>query len=91
MDIDKHEVRVDETRIEDFTVTEFAVLAALLEHPGRVLTRAQLIDRAYQHDNHITERTVDTHIRRIRAKFKPFGLDPIQTVHGLGYKSGELA
>lgn len=90
MDIDRHEVRVGERIIDDFTVTEFAVLCSLLEHPGRVLTRSQLIDRAYQHDNHITERTIDTHIRRIRAKIRPFGIDPIQTIHGLGYKSGEL-
>jgi two-component system OmpR family response regulator len=71
-------------------VTEFGVLQALLERPGRLLTRSQLIDRAYAHDNHITERTIDTHIRRIRAKMRPYGIDPIETVHGLGYKAGEL-
>ena len=66
------------------------MLQALIERPGLVLTRTQLIDRSYEHDNHITERTIDTHIRRIRAKMRPFGVDPIQTVHGLGYKACEV-
>ncbi len=87
VDVPRHEVRVRGVVVPDLTVTEFGVLQALLERPGMVLTRAQLIDRAYEHDNHITERTIDTHIRRIRAKLRPFGFDPIQTVHGLGYKA----
>jgi two-component system OmpR family response regulator len=90
MDLPRHEVRVRGELVPDLTVTEFAVLHALIERPGRVLTRTQLIDRAYEHDNHITERTMDTHIRRIRAKMRPFGVDPIQTVHGLGYKACEV-
>jgi two-component system OmpR family response regulator len=91
MDLPRHLVRVRGSVVPDLTVTEFAVLQALIERPGRVLTRTQLIDRSYEHDNHITERTIDTHIRRIRAKMRPFGIDPIQTVHGLGYKAFELA
>lgn len=87
MDLARHEVRVGANKVTDLTVTEFGVLVALLEHPGRVLTRSQLIDRAYAHDNHVTERTIDTHIRRIRSKLRPFGVDPIGTVHGLGYKA----
>lgn len=71
------------------TSTEFAVLAALIERPGVVLTRAQLMQRAYDSDVHVTERTLDTHVRRIRAKFRPFGADPIATVHGVGYKASE--
>ena len=46
----------------------FAALK-LLERPGVVLSRAQLMQRAYRYDNLITERTIDTHVRRIRAKF----------------------
>ena len=91
MDLPRHEVRVRGSVVPDLTVTEFAVLQALIERPGRVLTRTQLIDRSYEHDNHITERTIDTHIRRIRAKLRPFGIDPIETVHGLGYKACDLA
>jgi two-component system OmpR family response regulator len=89
IDLARHELRVSGTRVE-LTVTEFGVLVALCEHPGRVLTRGQLIERAYQHDHHITERTIDTHIRRLRAKLRPFGLDPIETVHGLGYRAADL-
>lgn len=82
-----HEVKVDGEHPVLFTVTEFRVLHAVLERPGRVLTRMQLIERAYDGDHHITERTIDTHIRRIRAKLRPFGINPIITVHGLGYKT----
>ena len=85
LDIDRHEVIVGQERI-DFTVTEFALLRAVLESKGRVLSRTQLIDRAYSELTHITERTIDTHIRRIRQKLRGHHLDPIETVHGLGYK-----
>ncbi len=63
------------------------MLGALLERPGVVLSRAQLMQRAYRYDNLITERTIDTHVRRIRAKFREEGGDPIATVHGVGYKA----
>ena len=43
--------------------------------------------RAYTYDHLITERTIDTHVRRIRAKFRLHGVDPITTVHGVGYKA----
>lgn len=89
IDVVRHEVRVRGDKIS-LTVTEFGVLRALVERPGRLLTRSQLIERAYAHDNHITERTIDTHIRRIRAKMRPYDVDPIETVHGLGYKASEL-
>lgn len=69
------------------TATEFAVLSALYERPGVVLSRAQLLDRTYSTDVHVTERTLDTHVRRIRAKFRERGGDPIATVHGVGYKA----
>jgi two-component system OmpR family response regulator len=45
------------------------------------------MQRAYRYDNLITERTIDTHVRRIRAKFRAAGGDPIATVHGVGYKA----
>lgn len=86
IDVPRHEVRVHGNRVE-LTATEFGVLLALYEAPGRVLTRGQLIDRAYSHDNVITERTIDTHVRRIRSKLRAHGLDPIETVHGVGYKA----
>ena len=86
IDTSRHEVSVRGTPIE-LTVTELRILRALLEAGGRVLTRGQLIEHLREADYHITERTVDTHIRRIRAKLRPHGVDPIETVHGLGYKA----
>jgi two-component system OmpR family response regulator len=71
------------------TVTEFALLQALMKTPGKVFTRDELVDRAYGHGHVITERTVDSHIRRIRKKFKPYDADPIETVYGLGYRLRE--
>lgn len=86
IDLDRWEVRVRGERV-DMTRTELMLLAAILERPGVVLSRAQLVQRAYPHDNLITERTIDTHVRRVRAKLRPLGVDPIATVHGVGYKS----
>jgi two-component system OmpR family response regulator len=86
LDVDRHEARAS-GEVVPLTATEFGLLGALLERPGVVLSRAQLMERAYRYDNLITERTIDTHVRRIRAKFRAAGgLDPIATVHGVGYK-----
>ena len=90
LDLAGHEARVDDRKV-DFTVTELGILTALLARPGHVLTRAQLIERVRAADYHITERAIDTHVRRIRAKLRPFGLDPIETVHGVGYKAAPEA
>jgi two-component system OmpR family response regulator len=86
LNLPAHEARVDGTPVE-LTVTEFAILRALLEHPGRVWSRTQIIARVRAHDFQMTERTIDTHIRRIRGKLRAHALDPIETVHGLGYKA----
>ncbi len=86
IDFERHEVRCKCQRLE-LTPTEFGVLAALLERPGVVLSRGQLMDRGYADAALVTERTIDTHIRRIRRKFRHLGVDPITTVHGLGYKA----
>ena len=86
IDTSRHEASVRGARVE-LTVTELRILRALLEAGGRVLTRGQLIEHVREADYHITERTVDTHVRRIRAKLRPHGVDPIETVHGLGYKA----
>jgi len=88
LDPERHRARFD-SRDVSLTATEFALLLALLERPGVVLTRAQLMQRAYPCDLHVTERTLDTHVRRIRAKFRGFSADPIATVHGVGYRAGE--
>ncbi|HUQ07946.1 MAG TPA: response regulator transcription factor [Kofleriaceae bacterium] len=81
------ECTIDGHHVIPLTVTELRLLAALFEHPGRVLSRTQLITCAYDGDHHVTARTVDTHVRNIRAKLAVHGVDPIATVHGLGYRS----
>ncbi len=68
------------------TVTEFALLRTLAERPGRVMTRDALMDGAYALNHYVSDRTVDSHIRRVRAKFLTAGGSPVETVHGLGYK-----
>ncbi|HVY46816.1 MAG TPA: response regulator [Minicystis sp.] len=88
IDAERHEVRFAGRPVA-LTPTEFGVLGALLERPGVVLSRAQLMQRAYAYDNLVTERTIDTHVRRIRAKFRQAGGDPIATVHGVGYKAAD--
>jgi two-component system OmpR family response regulator len=88
VDPERHEVSHGGRRVV-LTATEFALLAALVERPGVVFTRAQLMRRAYDTDVHVTERTLDTHVRRIRAKFRALGADPIETVHGVGYRASE--
>jgi two-component system OmpR family response regulator len=89
IDADRHEVSHDGQPIE-LTATEFTLLQALLRHPGRVFTRSMLVNEVYSFDHHITERTIDTHVRRIRAKFRPLDHDPIETVFGVGYKGREI-
>jgi len=86
LDLERWEAHVHDRPVE-LTRTELLLLAALLDRPGVVLSRAQLVQRAYQDDNLITERTIDTHVRRVRAKLRPLGVDPIGTVHGVGYKA----
>jgi two-component system, OmpR family, response regulator len=86
IDFERHEVRFAAERV-DLTPSELAVLAALLERPGVVLSRSELVERGHGDGTVITERTIDTHVRRIRRKFGEFGIDPITTVHGVGYKA----
>jgi len=68
------------------TVSEFELLRAIMRTPGRVYSRGELVDRAWGAGHHITERTIDSHVRRIRRKFADVGADPIETVFGVGYR-----
>jgi two-component system OmpR family response regulator len=70
------------------TLTEFGILRTLLTRPGRVCRRDQLMDQAYELHKVVSDRTIDSHVRRVRAKFAALGVDPIETVHGIGYKLG---
>ena len=73
------------------TVTEFLMLQALVRHPGHVKSRKQLHQDGYPHDAYVSERTIDSHIKRLRRKFEE--IDPafnrIETVYGLGYRYSE--
>jgi two-component system, OmpR family, response regulator len=68
------------------TVTEFALLRCLMGHADKVYSRAELVDRAYGLGHAITDRTIDSHIRRMRRKLADVGADPIETVYGVGYR-----
>lgn len=71
------------------TVTEFGMLRTLMRRPGKVYSRAELMRGAYRDQTIVSERTIDSHITRVRKKFEELGAAPIETVHGLGYKCGE--
>lgn len=72
----------------DLTVTEFLMLQSLVRHPGHVKTRRQLTREGYPHDNYVSERTIDSHVKRIRKKFEAIDpqFDRIDTVYGMGYR-----
>lgn len=72
----------------DLTLTEFLMLYSLVENPGQVKTRDRLIDSAYGANVYIDDRTVDSHIKRLRRKFKDVNpnFSGIETLYGVGYR-----
>ncbi|HEY2289834.1 MAG TPA: response regulator transcription factor [Thermoanaerobaculia bacterium] len=70
------------------TVTEFTLLHALARRPGHVKTRAQLLEEGYPHDAYASDRTIDSHVKRLRKKLAEAdpASDAIETVYGLGYR-----
>ena len=68
------------------TVTEFGILRTLMGFPGKVFSRSELMDGAYRDFTVVAERTIDSHVRRVRHKFAAVGGDPVETVHGVGYR-----
>ena len=70
------------------TVTELGILRTLIERPGKVFSRDHLMGSAYESRTVVADRTIDSHVRRVRAKLRAAGGDPIETVHGAGYKLG---
>lgn len=69
------------------TAIEFAILVALTARPGLVLSRDQLMDAAYGGRVHVSDRTIDSHVRNIRAKFAAAGCaEVVATVHGVGFR-----
>jgi two-component system, OmpR family, catabolic regulation response regulator CreB len=71
----------------ELTLHEYRLLEVLLRHPGRVFTRAQLLEQAWEAPDHRLDRTVDSHIKSLRAKLRDVDpqADPIQTHRGMGY------
>ena len=71
------------------TATEFAILKSLLQEPQRVFSRDRLMDAAYDGQVSVSDRTIDSHMRNLRAKYAKAGCkDLVETVHGVGYKLG---
>ena len=68
------------------TATEFALLKTIAAQPRRVFTRENLMTASYAGARFVSDRTIDSHVRHIRAKFQSVGGDPIETVHGVGYR-----
>ncbi len=86
MDMEQHAVWWDNASVS-LTATEFAILAQFLRQPQRVFSRNAIMNGAYQYNIHVSDRTIDSHIRHIRAKFLNAGCSQvIETLHGVGYK-----
>jgi two-component system response regulator ChvI len=90
MDPARHRVSWEGKEVT-LTVTEFLILETLAQRPGFVKSRDQLMDTAYQDDVYVDDRTIDSHIKRLRRKFR--AVDPefkaIETLYGVGYRFSE--
>ncbi len=90
MDVERHQVTVSGEKVT-LPLKEFELLEMLLRNAGRVMTRGQLIDRVWGSDYVGDTKTLDVHVKRLRAKVEPDPANPtlILTVRGLGYKFEE--
>jgi two-component system response regulator ChvI len=90
MDPDRHSCTWD-ARAVVLTVTEFLILQALAQRPGIVKSRDALMDAAYDDQVYVDDRTIDSHIKRLRKKFKAVddSFDAIETLYGVGYRFRE--
>ena len=90
LDLRRYTARWRETTV-GLTVTEFMILHALARRPGHVKTREQLMNEGYPHDTFVSDRTIDSHIKRVRKKFLAIdgAFDGVETVYGLGYRYTE--
>lgn len=89
MDFEKREARLADRQL-NLTKIEFKLLGVLARNPGRVFSRAELIEKALGYDFEGLDRTIDVHILNLRRKIEPDPADPkyIKTVYGVGYKFG---
>ena len=90
LDDDRHLCKWKNTPIT-LTVTEYLLVKILAISPGHVRTRDQLISAAYGESVYVDDRTIDTHIKRIRRKFREIDneFDCIETLYGVGYRYKE--
>jgi len=79
------EVKWNNSQLE-LTATEFQMIMTLAKRPGHVFSRDLLMNGSYEHNIAVSDRTIDSHLRRIRQKFKAVAGAPIDTVHGVGYR-----
>ena len=74
----------------ELTATEYAILTGFVRNSHRVMDRERIVKHAYKGNIHVSDRTIDSHIRHIRSKFTSLGCDSsIETVHGVGYRLGD--
>ena len=87
LDAARHECLWEEQPV-NLTVTEFLILEALAQRPGYVKSRDALMDAAYDDQVYVDDRTIDSHIKRLRRKFKKIdqNFDAIETLYGVGYR-----
>jgi len=90
LDPQRHECTWDGKAVR-LTVTEFLILQALAQRPGFVKSRDSLMDAAYDDQVYVDDRTIDSHIKRLRKKFKAAdeSFDAIETLYGVGYRYKE--
>lgn len=90
MDLERYQAKCD-GRMVPLTVSEFLLLAALARRPGHVRSRSQLLDEVHADDEASSERTIDSHVKRLRRKLAAVrrAYDPIESVYGLGYRFRE--
>ena len=90
LDPQRHECTWDAKPVR-LTVTEFLILQALAQRPGFVKSRDSLMDAAYDDQVYVDDRTIDSHIKRLRKKFKVVDddFDAIETLYGVGYRYRE--
>ena len=88
MNTEQHTIVWNEESVH-LTATEFAILEQFMQHPTRVFSRDSIMSCAYQFNIHVSDRTIDSHIRNLRAKLADAGLkEAITTVHGVGLRMG---
>ena len=85
MNIESRTASVNDQML-DLTRTEFDLLTAMAHQDGKVLAREKLMAGAYAPNRIVSDRTIDSHIRRLRKKLRNLGVDPIHTVHGVGFR-----